>query len=422
MSASPEALAALTDSADAWSAYCRAATKPIDLTLAQLSHADLQGRSFTFCDLSGADLESTNLDDCSFINTKLLDTMVNNASIVSTSFTAIDAKDALFDHAVIRNSHFADVNFSHAGFASSTISGSTFHKCSFKEARLDRLRIITSVLIDVEIIDVSAEEMDLKECELRGAKLYNIHLATSRIVDSDLSMSRISDSAFLGSIISETRFTGATIIRFSMTGSSVQGLDLTDSTLREVDLTDFDLPGSIMLGAAIVRCRWPRQSPVISWSGHYQKTPHLLGQPVQDLRGLSPTLRREIADAQYLDALSLKSRKQPRAAAFRAWGVTTAFGQSMLRLTAVTALLVVALGISLALVRNHTLSWSLDFDVLARSMLDISGAFLELASPVISRSSLSQDILLTIARISGFFILGLWISIAANKLAKLSSE
>jgi hypothetical protein len=66
---------------------------------------------------------------------------------------------------------------------------------------------------------------------------------------------------------------------------------------------------------------------------------NLLGQPVQDIKGLTPSLRREIADAQYLkEKLAIENKISKFFLSI--WGLTTGYGQSLIRLTTVSISLI----------------------------------------------------------------------------------
>ena len=422
MTLSITALEALTQSAEAWESYRGRVSGPIDLTLAQLRGVDLHGRTFSFCDLSGADLDSANLDGCSFSHTALKSASLRNASLVSCEFDHVDGSDAIFEDAVVRSSRFASTNLTRANFKGAAISQSVFGTVLFELTKMDHVRFLDSSFRDSDFKELQSHDVGLRSCEFSATRMFSVHWPKVTIVDCEIKGARIRDLEFSHGVISNLRIIDADLYRFLIKDSEVDHLDFTRSTLCETDLGGIDLPHSTMLDTAIIHCQWPRQRARISWSGHYEKSPLLLGQPVQDLRGLSPSLRREIADAQYLDELASRSTGLPKRIAFRIWGATTAYGQSILRLSTVTLLIIIALSVALLVNDPQIVGLFQKIKSLPSAMKVVSAHFLGIEGPARTQSSRFQDIVLVVSRVGGFFVMGLWIGVAANRLGRLSSE
>jgi hypothetical protein len=197
-------------------------------------------------------------------------------------------------------------------------------------------------------------------------------------------------------------------------------LDLTGSTLRNVSLRDFDLPHSVMLDVVVVECDWPRQCGTTSLLGKYQPSPYLLRQPIQDLRGLSPLLRREIADAQYLAEMHAQPGGAIRNTWLRIWGASSAFGTSLTRLSLVAGSAMLLIALVILLIDKHLFVWPPDLKLIRDEFLIVGASLFGIGtSPQVTTG---RDLLLPVARILGFIFLGLWIGVAANRLGRLSSE
>jgi hypothetical protein len=158
----------------------------------------------------------------------------------------------------------------------------------------------------------------------------------------------------------------------------------------------------------------------------------LLGQAVQDLRGLSPRLRREVADAQYVDELHASATNVLRRIGLRAWGATTVYGQSIARLSIATGLLILTLTTLFFVAgssANSPNSSPSEAVMETSSAYDAASANQALAAVLEAFFGLGSDsyagwsaVIIVVARVAGFVILGLWISIAAQMLARLSAE
>lgn len=424
MAASVEALAALTRSVDAWDRFRSLTAEPIDLTLALLQGKDLRGRSFAFCDLSGSELDEANLDRCSFDATTLKNASLRNASMVSCKFPEVNATDAILDYSVIRESTFLNSNLSRAQLRHANISLCTFEGCTFDQTKMDSVRFVDTNFCGGIFNRMRDTNVEFNRCKLLRNRMTDIRWRASRLLDCDLSDSSISDLEFSNGVITNTKMARADILRLAVPDTEVHYIDFSYSTLRETDLAGIDLPHSTMLGTIINQCRWPRQKAKIDWVGRYRKSPTLLGQPVQDLRGLSSTLRREVADAQYLDDLYRKADNLPVACALWIWGATTAYGQSILRLSLVTLLLILVLSGALMVPDVSINPFPHNLAAIPKALAPVSSAFLGIIeeSTLAAYSKPFQHVLLIVARISGFVVTGLWISIAAQKLSRLSAE
>ena len=136
---------------------------------------------------------------------------------------------------------------------------------------------------------------------------------------------------------------------------------------------------------------------------------------------MPPVTRREIADAQYIFRLQEKSTKWFERWGLALWGLTTGFGQSLLRLS-VTTFFFLVLGTLLLLAARGQLVGPVFVPTLLYNAW--SDAFLEFfALSDAGRSPAGAEGLASgFIRILGFIALGLWVSIGANRLGKLGAE
>ncbi len=420
MTASRTAIEALVASPATWEDYRTCVPLPIDLTLASLRSADLRGRNFESCDLSGADLSGASLDRCTFADASLRDALLSDASLVHCQLIRLDASGAVFDDAVIRDTVFTDADLTGSSINNVTLTRVRFHRSSLRKIGGDNIRVHETQFVDADLSMTALSNVDLRASTFETSVVNDARWLTVNVIDCRIKRSTLNNVEISNSVIRTSQLVESRVTQLALAGSVVEHLDCSGSVLCDLDLETLDLPSVTMLNAAIIRCRWPRQRGSVSLTGRYERSPHLLGHPVQDIRGLTPSMRREVADAQFLDELSSRAISRPNAIAFRVWGATTAHGQSILRLSAVSLLLLALLSAALcasilAIDKPPTLE-------IIKVVTAVLNNFFGIDSGSFVPASITQKIILVISRVGGFFILGLWIGVAANRLGRLSSE
>lgn len=421
--ASADAVAALRKSNDAWNRYRLDASSTIDLRLAQLKNQNLRERVFANCDLTGAELAGSNLDLCTFEGAHLGDTSFRNASLVGCEFAQLDTYGITFDYAIIRESRFSDSSFRNTTFRSTQISQTKLSECAFHGADIDHFQLNACDFLNGTISAASGTGISFSDCRVSHVSIRDCKWLEVRIDRFNMSDSEFRNADIFGGVISESQIRNTNMSVVAFRSIRFDDIDFTGSTIRYTDLTEYDLPHAIMLGTSIVGCKWPRQRPTISLLGAHRRSASLVSQPVQDLRGLSASLRREIADAQYLDELANRtaSRLTSRIL-FRIWGISSAYGQSLIRLSGITVLMIFILSGLLVISDGRVSAWPHCLSAIVPAISRMVNAFFGFGDPSFKNERALQRAVLEFARFLGFIDLGLWIGIAANRLGRLSAE
>jgi len=224
-------------------------------------------------------------------------------------------------------------------------------------------------------------------------------------------------------IIHSSRFISCYVDKLHFRGDghvNCSGLDFSRSTLAECDLAQIGLETATMLETAIIACAWPSQRGHISLLGEYSASPYLLAQPVQDLKGVPPLVRREIADAQYL-VRKLEAASSLTRRGMQLWGLFAGFGQSLTRLSLSTlGLISLSTGAVLAARQQLFGVFSPNLVLLGRALDDSFQAFFALAE-LPAASHPTEFAVLVATRICGFVVLGFWLTIASQKLSRLGA-
>lgn len=413
-----DAYSSLISSDSDWNDYLSKQSGLIDLKLSDLKNKDLSHRNLSNCNFSGADFENTNLDGCVFANSIFDNCCMENTSIVngtlsSSSFRGTNMKKIVFRNTVMRNLDFDNVNFE-----GSELKNSEIISCNFKDSKLSSITLQGADFEDSKFIEVKGDDFNIEDCDFKRCDFNRVHFSEGVAVNSKFRIGTFYKFTMSSSSLDSISFINSGLDEVGFSNSAVSHLDFTDSAINNSDLAHFNLSDSIFLNTAFNKCNWPIQSGTTSFFGKYVVSDNLIGQPVQDLKGLYPSFRRKIADAQFLREMFL-SRSWSKNILFRIWGFTTNYGQSLIRLVFVALALIVLLSI---LFSFSTISSSSLFIGLTDSVTTIAYAFIgaDLDNGTIFSSY--QTACIFISRTSGFIILGLWIGLAANKVGRLSSE
>ena len=422
--ASAAALAALRKSPQSWHEYRDSHVGRIDLTVAAIGGLDLRARDFTACDFSGSELEGANLDDCIFHDASLEEATLVNCSLVRCDFRAVSAVGASFVSSVARKSTFNNVDLTSADLSRLRVTSCRIVEGRFESTNLSTTNILNTTFERCFISACRAEGLVMASCEFDSSRVIDTSWPSARLVGTRFEKCSISGLNLEKSTMRSCSLLRCDVVRLNLNDAQAADSDFTGSEIRSVNLRYLNLGDAVMLGTAVSSCSWPQQSPRLGIFGGYKRSEYLLSQPVQDIRGIAPTLRREIADAQYLDELHSRDRTWYRAVGFRLWGATTAYGQSIARLTASALVLIVLLslwllGTELGEVRRGVVQLAGNA---TKSFQVIGSSFLGLAGPSLASPSTMQHAIIVLARIGGFLILGLWVAVAATKLGRLSSE
>lgn len=421
--ASVEAVEHLLNGVADWNEYINS-EGVIDLTFADLTDCDLRDRRFAQCDLSAAQLARANLDGSSFIKTNLTGAQLTNASLVNCRLESVIATRIDLSKAIIRNSKFSDVNFKNANALAVTMENCKLQRCQVVDASFDQARFLSLDLKRVIFENLRVSDLRFSRCKFSDdCSLADWILINSEMEYCSFKKCDITNLSFDGGSLIKSEMLHCNVNQLILHNTSVTQLDLSASVVKEVDIATLNPASAIFLNTAFISCIWPRQSGRVSLTGRYIPSPYLLAQPVQDVYGISPTIRRETGDAQYLTKKLAETKGRSQRALLRVWGATSAFGQSLFRLTICSALNVLLHALALLAIRGELFGFQYpNFELLAREVGNLGQVFLGFSGSSIGTSNVWEGATLLSARITGFLSLGLWMTIASSQFNKLSSD
>ncbi|WP_433270039.1 pentapeptide repeat-containing protein [Actinosynnema sp. CS-041913] len=419
--ASSEALDCLRSGGAAWSDYRTTTPGRIDLTFADLKECDLQRREFRDCDFTGALLDHSDFDGSSFSSCDFSGASVMNASLVGITmedctFRHSNLSKAIFRHCTLRDIVMSDTKLDTVLFERCGLTGSTMLDVQVDNCLIEACKVVTSRFIrwrgtGSRILDCNFQDCTIEHIDLSRASLKGVHTVSSTI----------SFLTVAGSVRSN-RFQDCRITTLSFRSDDVGQLDFSGSRLADTDMECVGMRSATLTDVSAVNCRWPRQRGCVTWAGRYVPSSTLLGHPVQDVKGLTPVLRREIADAQFLEYKVRTVGSLGGRILLRLWGITSAYGQSLTRLGVCSALVIIAHSIALLFTRN-LFAWQLDaLGALWSITRATAMTFLALGPPMPPDAGVADQAINTSIRLIGFLSLGLWIGVAAQKLGRLSRD
>jgi len=386
---------------DEWEKYRLSISGPIKFLAENIKDLDLSGKNLSNCVFSGGSLKNVRLIRC-------------------------DLSNAVFEHIVMDSVHLLSSNLSNTQFSNvqyrfSNIEKSQFNKCRFYNLNLFTVQIkscnFNSCIFGE---NTSFDTVDFDGADFSRCKFYDMSFGMKCVLaNSNIWRSELKSVKFNNSTLKVVKFFKSDLLSCNFNEMEIESIDLSWCSIVKMKLQELNLTNTIFNSTYFDNsCEWPKQTGKTSLTGGYKESQYLLKHPVQDVRGLSPVLRRDIADAQYLRELQ-KNRKFIFNVFFRIWGATTCYGQSISRLSLCVVSIVTMLCILYVLpdfiFDPNPSSW----DSACYSILSF---FIGFDTSIQSVVNTWQYCLLLIARLFGLVFMGLWIGITANKLGKLSAE
>ncbi|NVK17234.1 MAG: pentapeptide repeat-containing protein [Methylocystaceae bacterium] len=425
--ASSEAVSALLEGPECWEDYSTSIEKPIDLTNADLGDRDFSGFTFRNCNMSGIDLDYTNLDKSQFIDCELRHASLEHTSINEAKFVKIDATNCNFTNSILRGTSFTYILFHEANLDNAEFDYCEFSRCEFEKTKINGANF-QRVNIDKTIFsNISSEKTVISSSTIQNSSIINSTLDETSFINNDIKRSSLIEVYLNNGKIINSCFLNSSLKLMSLHMMEKTGLDFSHTTIRDSDLDEFDLANSIMLDTTIVQCKWPEQKGNVSLLGRYNKSASLLRQPVQDLKGITPIMRRQIADAQYLQEKHQISTSWIDRLILRLWGMTSSFGQSLSRIVCTACISILASAIVSIIIDDKITATphiflTANINTIINECILMGKGFLGFSNPLTLPPTLGQTLMLPISKCMGLITLGLWIGLAANKIGKLSSE
>ncbi|EIV95609.1 pentapeptide repeat-containing protein [Frankia sp. QA3] len=416
-----EAVECLTSGADAWAEYRAGRSGAVDLSFCDLRGRDLRRRQLVDCDFTGARLDYADLDGAALVGCTFAAATLADASLVGCHLERTTFTDCELGGAVLRGCTMADVEV-----RASTADGARIEGCRVERSTFTAVRLAGASLTDLELAGCVASGgrspgLRLTDLRINGSRIHDISLPDStitRLHAHDSTIRRL----LIGGHLTDCLFVDSTVEAIDCGSAVVAGLDLSRSTIRRCHVGELGPRSAVLLDTSLIECTWPQQRGKVTWTGRHIPAPLLLHHPVQDVKGLPPVLRREIADEQFLEFKLTSARSRPARLMLRLWGLAAGYGQSLSRLTVCSAIVVLLHAAAVLAVREARSGDAPTARLAWEVLVDVLLAFLGIGRAPLADAGPAQRALLASVRIAGFIGLGVWVGIAAQRLGRLSRE
>jgi len=241
-----------------------------DLSNAVLARADLTDADLSSCDLTGANLGETKLVRTDLSEAILKDTVLMKSELdgvrlhgarfegtdflevtfTEADFSHVDAKQALFLDADLRQVSFVGARLVEARFLQTDVRGVDFTGAILDKAQLLQCRADGAIFTGASMIGAGlVHESSFEGCLFSGADLTKANLHKSPLAKSDLSGATLDGANLIktdlrGANLHRIKAREALMMRTRLEGADLRGADLLGAIAQRVDLRGADLTGS----------------------------------------------------------------------------------------------------------------------------------------------------------------------------------
>lgn len=394
----------------------------IDISQWIISDKDMNGYHFINCDFRGAILSYVNFDSSTFTNCRMFGCSLKLLSLVRVKIENIILEDVHIEKCTFRQSSLAGVELTRVTGNELTVADSQIKnldcmELSFENSRLKRvveknIQRKRNTLQNIQVENILCDGLKISDCRLNRCSCGKVEAKKMHIQGGQIDECQIADLQ-----ANDSEISGVDIHNFQIeNGNFINGLFI-KINLKEIGIAKIGL-----MQTAIVDCEWPAQTYQISWCGKYIPSKYLLRQPVEDIIGISPKLRKEIQRAQLVDETHRSCKNVFTKMWLWFWGITTEYGRSLTRLTFLyVIMLIIMILLFIVYFPREALSnslWECFREGSLHVIFNFIGVFMD--SATVFSICLEQRIILVIDRIFGIIFLGLWTGIAANKIGSIN--
>lgn len=289
-----------------------------DMRESILESISARSADFSQADLAGADLSHSRLQETSFNGTVLARIRANNADFSNAYISDCDMSNSNCDYIALSHAKVSRVSFSGSSLEHGILVESSFLECRFGDSRLSSINLTGA---------------QFRSCNLDRSILSGATLNRTSIIKCSLCKARLD-----GAYIEDTSFSEV----------NTTDIDLSCAVLIRPSLVSFNLSTAILFDTRIIAPSWPIRPVRATWVGTPVLSSTLFSHPVQDIKGLSPEIRRIVANAQLIREYWQQSAERvAQRLLIRFWGISCNYGQSIIRWMIFTSCILTACAVTL---------------------------------------------------------------------------
>jgi uncharacterized protein YjbI with pentapeptide repeats len=240
------------------------------LTGANMSGADLSGADFSNAELSGANLQSADLTNCNFSGAHMSGADLRGTTLGACAFNGADLSNASmqaldYSHGVT----FAQTNLAGARLDSSNTAGGTdFRTANLAGASLANIDLLPTFLpcpiqrsgdpnaptslagstFTYTVLQDASGANDWSNLDLTGATIVDL---PTTLADLNASHARLSNFSFEGITLAQANFSSATLDYATFSHSALAGVNFNQAVATAATFTHADLEQTTFIGAAL---------------------------------------------------------------------------------------------------------------------------------------------------------------------------
>lgn len=381
-----------------------------------LNDIELVGYKFYRCDFIAADLNKIDLDRASFIDCSFQGCNLKYLSLVNTTFKNISFDNFKISNATLRNSFCSKIYI-----YKSNVDSFNIYQCEMNNITIENSSLSTEKIVDTKIKMCQKKDSELFNIEIENCIVKSINSINDKYNNIIIKHTNIDNSYFQSGEINDSRFEGLIMESCKITFFDFQNIKVENSSfikgyLERINLLELCLEKIGLLKTSIVDCEWPDQIYNVSFFGKYIKPEHLLKQPVEDIMGVSPEMRSIIKKSQLVGEKIKHCKKWYSKLWMRFWGFTTAYGDSLLRLTLICLFVILVLFLLFGL-ESIFFTKNYSFEYAEKSLKIVFFNFVGITGLEGENINNFQKVIILIDRLLGIVFMGLWIGVATNKLS-----
>lgn len=350
-------------------------------------------------DLSGADLDGVDLSGVLLSGANLSGASLNKTNLSSAQLSHTDLSGASLHGANLRHADLLLTNFSGACLCSADLSAATPTGDNPYVSTRRGPKFREADLTDARLVGTYCYRSDFSDAKLIRTDLTQAYLSDADLCGADLSCNNLSEA-----VLVNAHLEGANLSRANLAGAQMVHADLSNSRLSGANIKGANLEAANLANAEVEGIRYDRK-------GRYR------GVRVASCYG-SSRFKRFAQDQDFIEEL-----KDGHPLRYYLWLLLTDCGRSLMRVFCWSLGLVVLFGLgfyglgeeAFNVTNKDSLGWNL-FTVIYYSLV----TFTTLGFGDITPRTHMAASLVMLEVVLGYLMLGMLISILADKVARRS--
>ncbi|HGJ5892595.1 MAG TPA: pentapeptide repeat-containing protein [Arsenophonus apicola] len=202
-----------------------------------LIKVDLRSAELTKATLNGVDLTEAKLKSSKLVEAKMIFSKLNNADL-----SIANLNNAILINADLTHANLVGANLTSADMTAATLTKSNLNDAELKNAILNNADLTKTKLHGAKLIDAQLENANLTEARLVQANLSRANLAGAKLIKANLA-----DSRMVNATLSNADLSNAYLVDAELMNAKLMNANLHEANLTHVKLVEADLTGAKLI-------------------------------------------------------------------------------------------------------------------------------------------------------------------------------